>query len=107
MLNTASPVTHRYDNSSLTDSVHYQAVLTAWNTDSCTAVAQRTVTVFPEVSAVFSADTSQGCHPLAVTFTNSSTGASSYLWDFANGVTSDFTDPVVSFENLGSSDTVY
>ena len=45
--------------------------------------------------ARFTADTSSGCSPLAVTFTNTSTGFSSnavYSWDFGNGNTSALKD---------------
>lgn len=45
--------------------------------------------------AIFSVSQSSGCAPLSVTFTNNSTGATNYSWDFGNGNTAvDPTPPV-------------
>ncbi|HTB24022.1 MAG TPA: PKD domain-containing protein [Puia sp.] len=44
--------------------------------------------LYAQLQADFSTDKSRGCSPLAVSFTNKTTGASSnavYNWDFGNG----------------------
>jgi PKD repeat protein len=43
--------------------------------------------------ASFSVSSSSGCAPLSVNFTNTSSGASSYQWDFGNGNYSTLTNP--------------
>jgi PKD repeat protein len=49
-----------------------------------------------------------GCHPFAVTFTNTSTPAGlGYTWQFGNGQTSTATNPVATFTNTGNSDSLY
>ena len=40
-------------------------------------------------------------------FTNTSTGAISYSWDFDNGQSSDLSNPLMTFENYGMNDTVF
>ena len=46
--------------------------------------------------AVFTANKTAGVVPLTVTFTNLSTNASSYVWDFGNGTTSTSTNKTVT-----------
>lgn len=46
-----------------------------------------------QVVADFTASPSRGCSPLVVDFTNLSTGAVSYEWDFGNGNKSTLKDP--------------
>ena len=59
-----------------------------------------------QVTANFTASPTSGCAPLAVNFTNTSTGATSYLWDFHNGqpqITTTSIAPVSStFLNPGT-----
>jgi gliding motility-associated-like protein len=50
----------------------------------------------------FSPNKTQGCSPLQVSFSNISTGAVSYLWDFGNGNTSDIANPVTTFITPGT-----
>jgi gliding motility-associated-like protein len=42
------------------------------------------VTIYPKIVATISADTTEGCHPLDVTFT-SQPGGADYYWDFGDG----------------------
>jgi PKD repeat protein len=46
------------------------------------------LTTWPKPIAAFLPDTAADCGPLSVSFTNQSTGATSYLWDFGDGTTS-------------------
>jgi len=53
-------------------------------------------------TAGFSATPTSGEAPLAVTFTNSSSGATSYSWDFGDGGTSTATNPSHSYTAVGT-----
>lgn len=79
------------------------------------------VTVAPRPKAGFTMDdTLNVCPPLKVNFTNTSTGAATYAWDFANGTNSTLTNPSATYvtsgifnisliarSNKGCKDTVY
>jgi PKD repeat protein len=106
VLNTG-PVTHHYTNPSPTNPVTYLIVLTATNAQGCISVHSEEIEVMPAVHAGFTADVTEGCHPVSVDFTNTSTGALSYSWDFDNGNSSDQTDPSVTFVNFGTNDTIF
>jgi len=54
------------------------------------------------VTAGFTADHPTGCAPQVVNFTNSSSGAASYYWDFGNGYTSILTNPSTSYTSTGT-----
>jgi len=57
---------------------------------------------FAELKANFTVDNTGGCSPLAVSFTNTTTGASSsvkYKWDFGNGNTSTLVNPGATFKD--------
>ncbi len=54
------------------------------------------------VSASFTVDHSAGCAPQVVNFTNTSSGAASYYWDFGNGYTSVLTNPSTSYTTVGA-----
>ncbi|MES2646549.1 MAG: PKD domain-containing protein [Bacteroidota bacterium] len=64
------------------------------------AVFLFTYTNFAQLTANFSVDKSSGCSPLAIAFTNTSTGNSSkavYDWNFGNGNTSVLKNPGAIF----------
>jgi len=50
----------------------------------------------------FSTNQSSGCSPLAVQFTNTSSNATSYYWDFGNGNTSVLTNPSNVYSSAGT-----
>lgn len=52
--------------------------------------------------ANFNTSLSSGCAPLLVTFSNTSSGATSYSWDFGNGATSVLTSPSSTFTAPGT-----
>ncbi len=49
----------------------------------------------------FSSNTTSGCGSIVVSFTNLSTNATSYSWNFGNGVNSTLTNPVITYANPG------
>lgn len=81
----------------------YTVVLTASN--ACgTATSTQTLTVTTPPSASFTATGNNGCAPLTVSFTNtSSSNAASYSWQFPGGnpASSTETNPVVTYETPG------
>lgn len=83
-----SPFTfsHTFNNTTA-DTAVYDVVLLAKNADGCAVVYEKYITVLPGISASFSRAPTQGCNPLAVTFTNASSTntADSYLWEFGDG----------------------
>jgi len=69
------------------------------------------ITVTEPVVADFIATPLTGTVPLTVTFVNSSTGATDYLWDFGDGITQTFTSalnlPPSAFDHLYTRAGVY
>jgi gliding motility-associated-like protein len=65
----------------------------------CSDTATQAITVFPKPVASFTVNTTPGCSPLALTFTNTSTGAVNYNWDFGDGNTSVLLSPVHTYTN--------
>lgn len=58
-------------------------------------------TALAQPVASFSASPRQGCNPLKVDYTNTSTNAVSYLWDFGNGNQSTLKSPGAVYNNAG------
>lgn len=88
----ATAPTHTYTNPGASDSVR-TVQLVASTAFGCSDTASLQVTVSPTVLAMFTHDAVPGCAPLDVHFTNLSTGAGSYLWDFGDGTTSTAVSP--------------
>jgi len=61
----------------------------------------KTNSFFSQVNPSFNADITVGCSPLVVNFTNTSTNALSFQWDFNNGSTSILNNPSATFINPG------
>ncbi|MCB0787884.1 MAG: PKD domain-containing protein, partial [Flavobacteriales bacterium] len=73
----------------------------------CSGSGTQNVLVEAPPVAAFSPDVVLGCTPLDVNFTNTSTGAVSYSWDFGDGSTSSQTTPSHSFVNNGTADSTF
>lgn len=73
--------------------------LVATNSFGCSDTVKKTVTVFPKPVASFTSNAVPGCSPLAVTFTNTTTGAISYNWIFGDGGTSVAINPSHTYTN--------
>ncbi len=86
----------------------YIAKLYSANTSVCgTVVDSSTVTivVYPYAHDTFTVSPSSGCTPLTVTFTNLSTNATNYHWDFGDAGTSTSVSPTHTYTTAGT-DTV-
>lgn len=81
-----------YTSSPVCSSVGVYTVVVMDAVTSCSTTTTVTV-VRGSVNAAFTADPTSGISPLNVNFTNQSTGAVSYSWDFGNGTTSSATNP--------------
>lgn len=92
--------THTYLNTGAADTTFTmtQVVSTAFG---CSDTATALITVAPAVVAAFSHNGIPGCAPLAVTFTNLSSGAGSYAWSFGDGGTSTVVSPAHTYVNNG------
>lgn len=78
--------------------------LTVTDANGCTIVAGSfLVSPTPPVVAQFTTDTLTGETPLAINFTNASTGAATYLWHFGTGDSSTVASPVYTYIPLGQS----
>lgn len=73
-------------------------------TDAAGCTTTQTVTVGSVlgVNASFSASPTSGVSPLSVNITNTSTGASNYIWDFDNGTGSILTNPSTVYNANGT-----
>jgi len=83
---------------------------TVVNNDGCSDTASQTVTLLPDVTAIFSTQPDTfGCHPHIINFENFSIGAFSYAWDFGNNKTSTLFQPVDTFlnPNICPPDSIY
>ncbi len=81
--------------------------VTATDQNGCNATAQVNVTVFQSPSAAFTVDTTFGCAPVCVDFSDASTIASpativSWDWDFGDGNNSSSQNPSHCFSASGS-----
>ena len=70
---------------SFTPTVTTTYTVTGTDANGCTATSTVTITVNPIPTANFTADVMEGDPVLEVEFTNTSTGATGYIWDFGNG----------------------
>lgn len=95
-----NPIIHTFNNTSFSDTAEFQVTLTAEKFNVCISRITKMVRVYPDVSASFSVDISEGCHPLAVRFTNLSNGGSDYLWDFGDGTSGYAFSPTHTFTNF-------
>ena len=72
------------------------------NFGACIDSITKTITVVPKLTSAFTASPVSSCQaPLAVTFSNSTTGASSSHWNFGDGTTSTESNPTHTYTTSG------
>lgn len=96
--NTAEPVHNHVFSNVTNDVMTYTITLEATNAFGCFDSDQQEISVFPDVTAGFSA-TPEGCSPFSPTIENEASGAMSYLWQFGNGLSSNGANPNATFVN--------
>ncbi|MEN3041140.1 MAG: PKD domain-containing protein [Bacteroidia bacterium] len=81
----------------------YTVTLVASVSATCTSRVQRQIEILPTPQASFTVDPPSLTLPDANTasFTNTSTGAVSYQWDFGNGQTSTAVNPTATYDREG------
>jgi gliding motility-associated-like protein len=81
----------------------YTVTLTASTGVGCSDTQTATVVVFSKPTASFTVNAPAGCSPVAATFTNNSTGATAYNWNFGDANTSTVTASVLSHTYLNTT----
>jgi len=76
--------------------------VTVTNSIGCTGTATISVVVHPNAIASFTPDSMLGCVPFTVIFSNSSTNAASYFWNFGDNNTSTSTIPSNTYTLAGN-----
>lgn len=89
---------HSYTNFGTADT-SFTITLIASSPFGCADTSTASITVAPGVEAGFTHNGQPGCAPMDVGFTNTSTGAGSYLWDFGDGTTSTAVNPQHTYVN--------
>lgn len=79
---------HTFENN-LTNNLIYTVTLTATSPFGCKDTTYGDVLVFPNPSAQYTVNDTNGCHPFPVTFTNNSVGGTYYHWNLGDGITFD------------------
>jgi PKD repeat protein len=95
-------LSHTYHNTG-DQPVTYQLTLLVQNAFDCVDTLTRNITVYPEVQAAYTA-TTDGCHPLQVTFSNQSENAHYFSWTFGSEGYSSDASPVYTFKNFSHTE---
>ncbi|MEQ6121906.1 PKD domain-containing protein [Reichenbachiella sp. MALMAid0571] len=100
----------------------YDVSLMVINENGCTNQITKSIEIFAAPTAIFSTDVNFGAPPLEVNFTNNSTGADRYTWDFSDVANSsssqtnpsfifnevrDYNVRLIAENNFNCSDTTY
>lgn len=83
----------------------FSVTMSITNSAGCTRVVSKPnfLQIFPKPTAGFSSINNNSCsYPVNVNFTNTSTGATSYLWNFGDGGTSTAINPSHNYTTPGS-----
>ena len=103
---TAEPIhSHLFDNQLPITQV-YEVQLIAQSANGCSDTFTIPIEVFPQITAGFIAP-QPGCTPYPVSFLNTTQNASSYTWDFGNGIISTQQNPSTVFTNTTLDEIVY
>ncbi|KPK83440.1 MAG: hypothetical protein AMS27_12845 [Bacteroides sp. SM23_62_1] len=82
--------------------------LIVWNDQSCVSEFRRDIIIRPEITAGFTTDITEGCHPVTVNFTNTSTGNTDrYKWTLGDGNSSAAVNPTHTYINTGMTDLTF
>ncbi len=103
----ASNFSHVYTNITGTTAT-YNAQLIVQSSSNCWDTSTVPILIYSQVFSGFLQSDTMGCSPLSVSFTNTSSFADSYVWDFGDGSTLNTSaSPTHSFSNAGPGDTTY
>ncbi len=79
----------------------YSVQLVITNSNGCSDSIQTSINILPSPTASGTFSDSTGCSPLAVNFTNSSSGGINYQWNFGNGDSSLIANSNYTFTSGG------
>lgn len=96
--------THVFSNTTGDTTEIYKVVLTATSIYGCKVNDTVEIEVSPNPVAMFEIQQQKLCSGEELSFTNQSTKATSYFWDFGNGQTSNQPEPVQIFDIGDASD---
>ena len=97
-----------FDNTELNTVNNYTIKLTSTDTiTGCSDNTQQNIEVYPRLRPKFTPDTTSGCDPLTVNFSNQTTGLAEYLWDFGDSQFANETNPAHVFNHYETSDQTY
>lgn len=96
---TSTAPTHNYATSG-----SYTVSLTATSSNSCTDNMSRSVTIYSLPAASFSA--AAVCEGTATSFTNSTSGTNTYVWNFGDGTSSSLASPSKTYTAYGRYDVI-
>lgn len=97
---TSNNPSHTFDNLTTTVNETYDVELLVENIYGCKDSITKTITVYPMITANFTADTPI-CAPVNVQFFNLSQGAATYNWDLGDGNFSTDLQPTHIYNNNG------
>lgn len=99
--------TRTYQNETDTTQT-FPITLSVFNKQDCIDEKTRYITVQPRITADFDKTPADGCAPVPVQFTNTSSGdLGTYKWEFGDNNSSTQTNPLHSFNNESRQDTTY
>ncbi len=81
------------------DPLNHFLVLEVGNQQGCNSRMEMPLTVFPEVTAHFTPNQTNGCQPLEIIFTNQSINGHTFIWDFGDGGSSALHSPAHTYQN--------
>lgn len=102
-------VAHTYYNNN-DAAANYTSRMIAENQFGCKDTLEKSVQIYPEITAAIQVSDINGCHPLEIAIENTSQGASAdtpYFWNFGDGnhSTSEATTQMHTFENFSHTQT--
>lgn len=104
---SSSPIVNHTFTNTTSSPVTYTIKLTGANSLGCTDSIFQQITIFPKVITGFTAAPTNGCSPLLVSFSNTSTGAENYAWSFGDGQFSTASNPSHLFIHNATTDTTF
>lgn len=103
--NADSLHTHLFVNTGV-DPMTFNVIMTAASDEGCVDQQTVSIVVYPAVTAVFG-DPGVHCSPVTINFDNSSINATSYQWEFGNGLMSVMPTPTSYYTNDTGDPIVY
>ena len=82
---------------------NYDVTLSATYHGTCTSIIKKTIKVYPKVFSNFGITQDKTCLPIKASFSDSSSSAVKWLWNFGDGGTSNLKNPVHIYTTLPDS----